>query len=293
MLNSRRCAPPPDRKLATPALLLAAAYFGYPYPLAQAEPQAEKAKALIVASWDMRESKALEAELQAASRQSRPTWRTTFGAERQSSAPEPEPTAAPPSINADILLIQGVPRAKTAGRLFPARRWHLNVSRELFLRPPQSGAHSATAVAVRLRPGVRITAVEHLLDIIPDTSPTATGGDPRPPKLGDTATTAVRVSIDGRSLWLASAALSEACREPNAACPARQKLEAWTSEKLAAGEIVVVGGHLSKRGSEEAPARDCPTQNLEISKGATRTTEAKSTTDERRGCFVYAELTFD
>ena len=247
---------------------------------------------IVVASWDMRESRELAAELQP--RQSQSTWRTTFGAERRSTAaPEASANASAPGVDADVLLIQGIPLARTAGRLFPARRWHLSVSRELFLRGPSIGAHAVTAVAIRVKPGVRVTAVEHLLDIVP-----AAAGQPsnaaKPPKLGDAATTAVKVSINGKSVWFASAAIVDDCRKHEASCAARERLEAWTQAKLAEGDTVVVGGHLPARtaapAQTEASPDACATQQLEVHRDSTVASDAKQMQDERRGCFRYVEL---
>jgi hypothetical protein len=167
-----------------------------------------------------------------------PQWRTSFGSERRSA---PTTVKSKTSVDADIVLLQGVTDIRALRRWFPAGQWRLVASRQLFAALPGEGASAppspstatpvpSTAVAVRLRRGLRLTAQTHLLELAdalgnPDT-PTA-------------AATAVRVLIDNRETWAVSVLLPEAC---TTACPGRDALHRWLASRTAENVRIVTGG---------------------------------------------------
>lgn len=67
---------------------------------------------------------------------------------------------------------------------------------------------------------------------------------------------AVKILRGGRTLWLASVALDDACA---AGCPQRDILSRWRSDRRQAGEAVVTGGRIPR---EPAPAA-CTAQTIE------------------------------
>lgn len=169
-----------------------------------------------------------------------PQWRTTFGSERRS-----EPLKAKPStsVDADIVLLQGVTDVPTLRRWFPAGQWRLVVSRQIHAAnaAPEANATAAnrapvptTAVAVRLRRGLRVTGQDHLLELAD-----ASG---RGPAAVTAAGTAVRVFIDGRQTWAVSVLLPENCGED---CPGRKALERWHQDREREDIRRVTGGRFA------------------------------------------------
>lgn len=190
----------------------------------------------------------------------RPTWRTTFGSERQT---EPEIKASigdgPLAHLADIdaVLIQGVQAAARLRRMFPPRTWRLIVSRRILsptdpvgFRTARANLPPATAIAVKARSQLRITARASTLRLEdPDADRRA---DPL-----EAAATAVRlVDHGGRTLWLASIALPASCSAEHPPCPALATLDAWRQEKLRSGEPTLIGGRMSVRAPAVAPQPD-------------------------------------
>ena len=102
-----------------------------------------------------------------------PTWRNTFGSERRVAA---KPKFAGDRLGADVVLLQGVKSVGEVRQLFPARTWKLILSRQI-LRDGTSGRFSAstridgsgttTAIAVRYQRRLRVTRIEHLLELAP------------------------------------------------------------------------------------------------------------------------------
>lgn len=169
-----------------------------------------------------------------------PQWRTTFGSERRS-----EPVKAKPStsVDADIVLLQGVTDVPNLRRWFPAGQWRLVVSRQIQaarvdLNVPASDLDRApvptTAVAVRLRRGLRVTGQDHLLELAD-----ATG---RGPAAVTAAGTAVRVLIEGRQTWALSVLLPEDCGDD---CPGRIALDRWHQDREPEEIRRVTGGRFA------------------------------------------------
>lgn len=176
-------------------------------------------------------------------RDTAPAWRTSFGSERRS---EPSRTRPESAVEADIVLLQGVRDVRTLRLWFPAKSWKLVVSRQMLMSedPLDRWARDGiapvptTAVAVRYRPGLRVTAQDHLLDLA-DLGQAADGTP-------GAAATAVRVLIDGRETWAISVMLPSDCvREPDAACPARDRLKTWHAERARDGVRRVTGGRFA------------------------------------------------
>ncbi|MGQ0671434.1 MAG: hypothetical protein ACT4N2_00940 [Hyphomicrobium sp.] len=189
----------------------------------------------------------------------RPSWRTSFGSEFRPRQPRFRAAA---SVEADVVLIQGVSSVREARRLFPPRFWKLVVSRQLLasddpLDPWSRDATSAnptTAVAVRYQQGLRVTGQDHLLKLAAPEGTDAsllTGARP--------AGTAVRLNMLGRTLWVVSAELPPGCRRADvAACPERSALESWRQARRENGEATYAGGRIEEE-SADAP---CPGQSI-------------------------------
>jgi hypothetical protein len=249
---------------------------------------------LSVASWNLdtaRKAGVLREPKAAAPR----TWRHTFGAERRS----PEKVAFDArTLDADVVLLQGVDRIADVRRLLPARAWKLVVSRQLAERPAaEVGARLAlaTAVAIRYRQGLRVTGQQHVTDLA---APAALG-------LSDAAAagaagTAVRLVVDGRTMWLVSVSLAATCQKPATLCPTRDKLEEWIAARRLAGEAVVVGGRAGatvpgaeQLGAcgEQSIARYAPRSDGAPSAGATEIAPAPAAeVDEAGGCRIRVEI---
>lgn len=166
-----------------------------------------------------------------------PSWRTSFGSERRSA---PERSKPQGGVDADLVLLQSVRDIKSLRLWFPAREWKLVVSKQLLFSddPPEPATRDGlapvptTAVAVRYRPGLRVTAQDHLMDM-------AKGGSGSPSAAG----TAVRVLIEGRETWALSVLLPDACFGPGSPpCPALDALKAWHLSKEPDGVRRVTGG---------------------------------------------------
>src|SRR5690606_5515137 len=82
-----------------------------------------------------------------------PVWRHTFGAERRAAA-----VRRPLRFKPDIVLLHGVMTVASARQLFPARHYHLRVSRQILQQPERAGAPRAatTAIAIRRDAGLRV-----------------------------------------------------------------------------------------------------------------------------------------
>jgi hypothetical protein len=238
--------------------------------------EARPAAGLKIASWDLAEAPELIPPPPPPTPKS--AWRTTFGSERRTPPPRPEP-AAPPVVDADAVLLQGVTDPKLLRRLFPAREWRLVVSREVFR--PAAETDPVTAVAVRAREGLRVTGREFLLD--PAQVASAPADDIAAP-------TAVRLSDRGYSVWLLSVALSSGCSSQRAPCPAREKIDAWQKAKGAAGERIVTGGKFAGAGAIVLPPPPCFQQSIEASLAASGRPVVKGKAQEQKGLGCLAVL---
>jgi hypothetical protein len=188
------------------------------------------------------------------------TWRTTFGAER---VPEEKvEIKGAMTIDADIVLLQGVKDVPAVRRLFPAWHWRLIISRRALTARARKGEAAIeaapqvplTAIAVRARGGLRITArdeLRELHDIEADLG------------VEQSAATAARIAHGARSLWFLSVVLPEACAGESSVCPARGYLSSWRQRKRDTGEGTVAGGRLMTAASRALPPAPCPNQEIE------------------------------
>jgi hypothetical protein len=193
------------------------------------------------------------------------TWRTTFGSERRPA--EPQAIKGTVVIDADVVLLQGLTDIVAVRRVFPAWHWRLIVSRRaLSARLPREAGLTrvppdtpVTAIAVRARRGLRISArdeLRELHDIEADL-----GHKP-------TAVTAARIADGTRTLWFVSVMLADACTGAQGTCPARDYLSSWRRRKREGGEPTVAGGRLSTASGTVSPG-PCQRQMIEAdSKGA-------------------------
>jgi hypothetical protein len=207
----------------------------------------------------------------------RPAWRTSFGSERQTEIEKKAETGKGPLAalaNSDAVLIQGVKSAAPLRRLFPPRTWRLIVSHRIVTSEDTANAvvaseelPAATAIAVKARKSLRVTARARALRLDEPPASTASDNDSpdtpvtaptSPTSLPATSATAVRLVERGRTLWLASVALPASCgASPSAQCPARAELEAWRSAKRGAGEATLVGGRLAEKNTT-TPTAETP-----------------------------------
>lgn len=90
----------------------------------------------------------------------RPTWRTTFGSERETRPEITSPTAVPlPQLaETDVVLLQGVDVTAPLRRFFPPRSWRIVMSRRIISIADSTGSYTArtslpptTAIAIRAR----------------------------------------------------------------------------------------------------------------------------------------------
>lgn len=172
-----------------------------------------------------------------------PVWRHTFGSERRADAPR-----QPVRFSADIVVLQGVTNLAPVRQMFPARFYHIVVSRQILQNsnPTRQGPEAATtALAIRRDTGLRVVDNDHLLKMAD--SPPDSG-------LQLAAATAVRLVSRRRALWAMSLDLVQGCPEqPEAGdvrCEAAKRqldaVDAWVSERLAAGEFVIVAGRFHR-----------------------------------------------
>lgn len=161
----------------------------------------------------------------------------TFGSQRKSAeAPSIQQLSVnPEALEADVVVLQGVGDQRAARRLFPARDWRFLVARGAGQREakadPLPAGQPTSAVALWLQQGVRFGGV--------DMSASSA--------LGAT----LRITSGLGTLWVLS---------PAAACPSAasgpggglcRPLEDWVAAKLAAGDLVIVGGMLPAIGRTE------------------------------------------
>ncbi len=177
-------------------------------------------------------------------------WRHTFGAERR---PASRANFDVATLDADVVLLQGVRLLSHARLLFPARDWRVLVSRQIIrpvLAPPGAGpgwgdeARTATtAIAVRYQRGVRIAGQEQITDIVVPSMDRSESGGPTE----TAAALAVRLRVADEVVWLVSADLARECRAAPSApadvqsAAACQGLMQWFRARRP-GERVVIGG---------------------------------------------------
>jgi hypothetical protein len=187
------------------------------------------------------------------------TWRTTFGSERKKA--ERAQSTGTLAVDADIVLLQGVTDVAALRRVFPAWHWRLVISRRILdaqagrnraEKPPPSAP--VTAIAVRSRVGLRITAKDELR-VLSDVDAIAAG-------TLTSAAIAVRIQAGERTLWLISVVLADVCAD-TAACLGRTYVADWRQSKRAAGEATVAGGRLKVGANRTLPPPPCARHALE------------------------------
>jgi hypothetical protein len=228
---------------------------------------------LKVVSWH------LDSAAKAGAVEFRPTprriWRHTFGAERQSASHANFDVS---SLNADVVLLQGVRLIAHARLLFPARDWRVVVSRQFLrpiLAPPDASTGwgdqartATTAIAVRYQRGVRIAGQEQITGTVLPTSDAS--GAPE-----TAAAIALRLRVEDEVVWIVSADLARPCFGPaeqtvrterdavEAPCRA---LSEWYSSRRA-GARVVIGGPNAASALFEPAAQvppSCPAQMVGV-----------------------------
>jgi hypothetical protein len=167
-----------------------------------------------------------------------PQWRTSFGSERRSEVKAPKPSAG---VEADIVLLQGVSDVRRLRSWFPAGQWRLITSRH-FARSDGDGVDEeaaassvpspATAVALRLRPGLRVTGRDHLPEVAGASGPAAAVA----------TVTAVKIRYENRETWALSVLLPEDCA---ITCPERAAIDRWHEARSAENVRRVTGGRLA------------------------------------------------
>lgn len=231
-------------------------------------------------------------------------WRHTFGAERRSRSQAHFDVAA---LQADVVLLQGVPLLSHVRLLFPAREWRVVVSRQI-LRPvagqtgPLTGWGDAaartptTAIAVRYQRHVRITGEQQITEIAVPLA--AASGPSETP-----AAVAVRLRVGGATVWVVSADLSPACSAAagTSQCEPRTTLDRWLAARPH-GDRIVVGGRHAVAEARQPVATPCPGESLaEIGHDDTAvTTPEPSLTrplavvfaraEERTGCIARLQI---
>lgn len=288
----------------------------------RAQPTIASDERFRIASWNLEDAAAAGVVKRAEPKQR--GWRNTFGAERRL---ETATHFDGRRLGADVVLLQGVRIIKEVRKIFPARDWKVIVSRQILRHgkgqlnrsTTLDGKATATAIAVRYQRALRVTAVEHLLDLGkepgagdagkaeayggpendtgepatgkgadgagtlsgPDTA-NATAEDKTPPGAG----LAVRIVYRRSPVWAVSALLPPRCSEPEAACPAATALEQWAEEKRRAGFGVVVAGQLAPALRKDRPRSACASQELVADASLNGNTGA----DSVAGCMTFVEF---
>lgn len=235
--------------------LMGAVVLALPTSAAHAQAAPSPARPLTIVSLD---AASIAGLAPAAPNKARPAWRTTFGSERRS---EPKTVLPTGPVDADVVLILGLTQLRPMRLVFPAKDWKLVVSRQMLAGDGPDGAVSGdgsvverpvTAVAIRLREGLRVTAQEHLLALA---SPIADGlARPRAP-----AGTAVRIQAGRTALWAVSVDLNPlSCGPDEPQCKEPKVLADWRQQKLAGGEQMIIGGRVDIGGPPVLPPPPCP-----------------------------------
>ncbi len=236
--------------------------------------QSNKPINLRVASWNL--DRSIPARLSRRFERRTNLWRTTFGPRAAKTRPK---TIKQLNVEADVIALQAISDLRVVRRLFPARQFHIIVSRQLLLnaerrrRDSLSGAHSrnnnratgpglraphsgTTAIVIRRASGWRAGRRQHLLRFAGPALRDAT----LPHR---TAAMAVRLKRRRKSFWLLSLDLAPPCkglttkaasqsnadqpkpRQPNSCADRRRQLKLlrdWVSLKRDMGEDVIVAG---------------------------------------------------
>ncbi|MCL4764680.1 MAG: hypothetical protein KJZ80_00420 [Hyphomicrobiaceae bacterium] len=173
------------------------------------------------------------------------SWRHTFGSERVAARTARQPVR----FSADVVVLQGVTSLAPVRQMLPARKYHLVVSRQILQQADTVATPvepvGTTALAIRRDSGLRVTAQDHLL------------GTAEPPAGAEmaAAATAVRLTGSGRTLWVMALDVAQGCAgetspEDVAPCQAAKRqldaIDAWLSDRLGAGETVILAGRFHR-----------------------------------------------
>lgn len=250
---------------------------------------------LRIASWNL--SDAEDAGAIKRPKKTERRWRTSFGAELRS---KPRSKFAGERLKADVILLQGVSSIREVRRIFPARDWKLIVSRQILkfgsgrlnVDSELAGRRTTTAIAVRYQRQVRVTGLEHLLDLgtedeaspnvaaVPIERTSASAAEPA------VAALAVRIAFSQSVLWVVSSVLPSACRQSQDTCSEATALSGWANKKRGQGFGVVIGGQLHANLRAKGDASNCAGQELV----ADKTLEADVGADAIAGCMTFADL---
>ena len=227
------------------ALLMIALLSG---PVDEAWAQTSREGTLRIASWNLTHLSTEAAEkLRKAQKPPQRAWRNTFGAERRTADWRRRGVHG---IDADIIALQGVTSIQDVRRIFPAKIYHLVVSRAALAElhgnvasRNQSGSSGFTAIAVRRRRGLRVAGQRHFT--VPAIGPSLVSKTL--PGL------ALRLSVDRQPIWIASVQFRDSCGGRNAGklapqCDAERLMAAgvkeWIERTRVSGYAVVMTGHI-------------------------------------------------
>jgi len=171
-------------------------------------------------------------------------FRHTFGSQRNTREEHQQIAFDPGRVDADIVLLRGVERQALLRRLFPARSWRVVLSRARIVVAREAGeidgdSPAATAVAIRLQPGMRFAGVD--------------------PGMARALGTSARVNIGKRTVWLLATAGCTSGQDDVQAprsvhrLPACSQFEDCIQGHLASGDMVVAGGGLAGLGEVREP----------------------------------------
>jgi len=181
-----------------------------------------------------------------------PSWRHTFGSERRT-----EEKLRPVPFSADVVVIQDVTNLGPVRQMLPARSYRVVASRQILenANPARQGAEVATtAIAVSRSAALRAVAHEHLLEL---------ADPPSEASLPLSAAIAVKLLNRNGAFWVITLDVA-ACPLGSAlgdiACEAAKRqldlVDAWLTNKLAAGETVIVAGRFQRTlGDDSLPGK--------------------------------------
>lgn len=168
-----------------------------------------------------------------------PVWRHTFGSERRAAA-----VRQPLRFKADVVLLHGVTNVASVRQMFPARVYHLVVSRQILQQSVLQGRSpvATTAVGIRRDAGLRVVAQDHLLPLAAD--------EPSGSEERLAAGTAVKLMGSRGTLWVLALDVApcpeDSPRSGHTLCEAAMRqlvtVDEWLSEQAQAGEAVIAGG---------------------------------------------------
>ena len=169
-------------------------------------------------------------------------WRHTFGAERETASWRQLVSAA--GFEADVMALQGARSLHDLRQLFPVRRYHAVVSRQLLARSTASSgglpvfrddAPATTAVVYRKQRRVRSAGFKHFL-------PERVSRAGR----GAIAITAMRLRVFRRTVWVVSIDGRLCGSDKAVTCPEQDELLArfvvWSDQIIDHRSAVVVAG---------------------------------------------------